>query len=80
MNVLDGTHDVALVVGSETEVLTDTAGDADAFLMAIVNIQRTVACRLVGVEIALNQEARNAMLQYAQVAGVSDTGVGIHAR
>ena len=80
VDILHGTHDVALVVGGETKVLTDTAGDADTFLMAIVDIQRTVACRLIGMEITLNQEARSAMLEHTQVAGVSDTCIGIHTR
>ena len=80
VDIFHGTHDVALVVGGETKVLTDTAGDTDTFLMAIVDIQRTVACRLVCVEIALNQESRSAMLEHTQVAGVSDTSIGIHTR
>ena len=77
VNILHGTHDITLVVGGETEVLTDTASDADTLLMAIVDIQRTVACGLIGVEITLNQEARCTMFQHAQITGVSNTGIRV---
>ena len=79
VNILHSTHDIALALGIETKVLTDTASDADTLLVAIINIQCTVAGRLIGVEIALHQEARSTMFQDAQITGVSDTGIGIDA-
>ena len=78
MHVLDSTHDIALVIGSETEVLTNTTGNADTLLMAIVHIQGTVTRRLIGVEITLNQEAGGTMFEHAQIAGISDTGIGVN--
>ena len=77
MNILDGTHDVALIIWCQAKVLAYTAGDADTFLVAVVHVQRTVACWLIGVEVTLNQEAGSSMLQYTQVAGVGNAGVGI---
>ena len=78
VDVLDRAHNIALVVGGEAEVFPDSAGDADALLMAIVHIEGTMAGRLVGVEITLNQEAGHAMLEHAQIAGVSDAGIGVN--
>ena len=78
MDILHGTHDVTLVVGGEAEVLTDTASDADTLLVAVVHIQGTVTCGLIGMEIALNQEAGSTVFQYAKIADVSDTGIGVN--
>ena len=47
--------------------------------MAIVDVQGTVTGGLVGMEITLYQEAGSTMLEHAQVAGISDTGVRVYA-
>ena len=71
MHVLDRSHDVALVLRREAEILAYTTGNADALLMAVVAVQSTVACRLIGVEITLNQETGSTMLEHTQVTFVS---------
>ena len=77
MQVLDGTHDVSLALGGESEVLTNTTSDADTLLMAIVHIQRTVTSGLIGVEIAFHQEAGGTMLENTQITGIGYAGIRI---
>ena len=47
--------------------------------MAIVTVQGTVACWLIGVEITLYQKSGNAMLKHIQITDICYTGIGIHS-
>ena len=58
--------------------MAQAASIAHAFLKAVVLVERTVACRLVGVEIAFAQQRLCAMLEHSEVTGV-DIAVGGYA-
>ena len=79
LDILNGTHDVTLAFGRQTEVFSDTASDTDTLLMAIVHVQGTVAGRLIGVEVTFNQEAGSTMFQHAQITGIGNTCIWIDA-
>ena len=76
--VFHATHNIALVLATDTEVISGTSCQAYAFLTAIVTVQGTMTGRLVGVKISLNEETRNAMLECSQIAivGLSRSTVG----
>ena len=65
VQVLHGTHDVACGLRFESKIGANAACHAHALLTAPVLVERPVARRLVGMEVALEQETRCGMLQYA---------------
>ena len=70
VQIFHGAHDVAFGFGLEAEILAYATCHAYAFLSAPVLVEGTVARWLIGVEVTLEQEARYAMLQYAQIARI----------
>ena len=79
MEVLHRTHNVAGSFSISTEILANTASIAYTFLSAIVLIQRTVTCRLIGVEVSLAQEAGSTMMKHTEIAGISNTAIRVGA-
>ena len=70
--ILDAAHDVAHTLAADAVVVGSSAGQAQAFLTAVVLVEGTVAGRLVGVEEPLYQEAGHTVFQNSQVAVIAD--------
>ena len=74
VQVFHGTHDVASGLGCEAVIVAHAASHEHTLLSAPVFVECTVTCRLIGVEIALKQEARCAVFKHAEVACVGAVG------
>ena len=75
----DITHDISFFLGSTAEPCLDTTIVADTLLTTPVWVHRAVTRWTIDVEIALYQETRITVLQYAEVTGITiDSRLATH--